>query len=82
MITITFRFYFFRRTHQGLYEAAPEAADLLEVAVHVEETVLLTQLNVRVDRNVHARPPGSVTEKSNPHLYILCNFVSLYTLYT
>ncbi len=49
------------KTYQCLDEATPEAAHLLEVAVHVEESVLLAELYVGVYGYIHTGPAGSIT---------------------
>ena len=48
-------------THQRLDEAPPLLSHLLEVPVDVEDAVLLRQLDVGVDGQVHAGPAGAVT---------------------
>ena len=45
----------------GLHQPAPQPADLLEVAEDVEHPVLLAQLDVGVDHDVHAGAARAVT---------------------
>ena len=49
-------------SYQSLNEAATEAAHLLKVAVHIEDAVLLAQLDVGVDGDVDAGSAGAVAE--------------------
>ena len=49
-------------THQRLDEPPAEAPHLLQVAVDVEDPVLLAELDVGVDGDVDTGPPGAVTD--------------------
>ena len=50
-------------TYHGLDESSALQPHLLEVSVDVEDAVLLRQLDVGVDGEVHAGAAGAVAEK-------------------
>ena len=57
-------------TYQCFHKAASESPHLLEVPIHVEDTVFLAQLDVGIDSTVHAGSSSAVTNKKNIHIYI------------
>ena len=51
-------------SYHGLDESSALQPHLLEVSVDVEDAVLLRQLDVGVDGQVHAGPTGAVTDRN------------------
>ena len=49
-------------THQSLHQTSPQTSHLLQVAIHVKHSVLLTQLYVGVDGDVDTWSTSSITE--------------------
>ena len=57
-------------TYQSFHKAASESSHLLEVPIHVEDTVFLAQLDVGIDSTVHAGSSSAVTNKKNVYIKI------------